>query len=94
MKSCLVTMLQMVVITRRRGVMITLYRVKPTLPHMDLLGDVCGVKGCVTGLAPETLSQPPELPRRLQKLSTGYCCWLFPRQAFHMSQPSLTSPPG
>lgn len=76
------------------GVMITLYRVKPTLPHVDLVGDVFGVKGCVTGLAPETLSQPAELPRRLQKLSTGARCWLFPHHAFHMSKPSLPSPPG
>lgn len=59
--------------------MITLHCVKPLiLPHVDLVGDVCGARGCVTGLAPETLSQPPEPPRRLQKQSTGTCCWLSP----------------
>ncbi len=64
--------------------MITPYRVKPELSTLlvqffggnrsesSVVEDVCGGKGCVTGLVPENLSQPlpPELLRRLQKGTT------------------------
>lgn len=88
-----------------RGVMITLY-CEPELSSLfvqssrrhqweSVAEDVCGGKGCVTGLVPENLSQPllswaAETPPEGQ--DTHYSLYLH--LAFHMSQPSLSSPPG
>ncbi|TMS22108.1 Cadherin-related family member 1 [Larimichthys crocea] len=49
------------------------------------LKDVCGGKGCVTGLVPENLSQPlpPELLRRLQKGTTLTACYPPPPSLPH-----------
>lgn len=90
----------------RRGVMITPYCANAELSlqffwrdrsESSVAGDVCGGKGCVTGLVPENPSQPlPPEPAETPPEGHDTQRSLFPplHQAFHMSQPSLTSPPG
>lgn len=62
----------------------------------NVVEDVCREKGCVTGLVPETLSQPLPTFEPAETPQEGHDthCSLSLHQAFHMSQPSLTSPPG
>lgn len=57
--------------------------------------DVCGGKGCVTGLVPENPSQPlPPEPAETPLEGHNARRSLSLHQAFHMSQPSLSSAPG
>lgn len=61
----------------------------------SLVEDVCESKGCVTGLVPENPSQPlPSWAAETPPEGHDTRCSLSLHQAFHMSQPSLTSPPG
>lgn len=90
-----------------RSVIFTPRRVKPELPSLHLLPpwigwstsseaeDACKEKGCVTGLVPENLPQPL-LSEPAETSPEGHDTHrsLSLHQAFHMSQPSLSSAPG